>query len=83
MAIVAFLLAFAVPIYLLYQFNSHSWVWHVLAILAALSLGFVQTPPEWKTKTFDLLFGSAFVFLLTWGIGGLLPVVRHHHQRHA
>jgi len=28
-------------------------------------------------------FGSVFVFLMVWGIGGLLPVVRHHHARHA
>jgi len=31
----------------------------------------------------DMLFGSVFVFLLVWGIGGLLPVGRHHHPRHA
>ena len=83
MAILVFLLAFAIPVYLLYRFDSHSWIWHVLAIAAALGLGFVPTPPEWKTKTFDLLFGSVFMFLLVWGIGRLLPVVRHHHAKHA
>jgi hypothetical protein len=83
MATLAFLLAFGIAVYLLYRFHSHSWFWHALAIAAALSLGFVQTPPEWKTKTFDLLFGSAFVFLLVWGIGGLLPINRHHHHGHA
>jgi len=83
MAILAFLLAFGIPCYLLYRFHSQSWVLHVLAIAAALSLGFVQTPPEWKTKTMDLVFGFAFVFLLVWGVGGLLPVFRHHHHKHA
>jgi hypothetical protein len=83
MAFLAFLLAFGIPVYLLYHFHSQSWFWHVLAIVAALSLGFVQTPPEWKSKTFDLLFGSTFVFLLVWGVGGLLPVFHHHHEKHA
>jgi hypothetical protein len=83
MAILVFLLAFAIPVYLLYRFGSHSWIWHTLALAAALGLGFLPTPPEWKTKTFDLLFGSVFMFLLVWGIGGLLPVVRHHRARHA
>ena len=83
MTILVFLLAFVIPIYLLYQFHSHSWIWHVLAIAAALTLGFIPTPLEWKTKTFDLLFGGVFLFLLTWGIGGLLPIARHHHERHA
>ena len=83
MAILVYLLAFGIPVYLLYRFDSHSWLWHALAIAAAVGLGFVPTPPEWKTKTFDLLFGSVFMFLLVWGIGGLLPVVRHHHARHA
>jgi hypothetical protein len=83
MAILIYLLAFGLPVYLLYRFDSHSWIWHAFAIAAALVLGFVPTPPEWKTKTFDLLFGSVFVFLLVWGVGGLLPVGRHHHARHA
>jgi hypothetical protein len=83
MAILVFLPAFVIPVYLLYQFGSNSWVWHALAIAVAIGLGFVPTPPEWKTKTFDLVFGSVFVFLVVWGIGGLLPVVRHHHARHA
>ena len=30
-----------------------------------------------------LLFGSTFVFLLVWGVGGLLPVFHHHHEKHA
>ena len=83
MAILVYLLAFGLPVYLLLRFDSHSWIWHALAIAAALALGFVPTPPEWKTKTFDLLFGSVFVFLMVWGIGGLLPILRHHHARHA
>ncbi len=83
MAILVYLLAFAIPVFLLARFRSHSWICHALALAAALGLGFLPTPPEWKTKTFDLLFGAAFLFLLVWGIGGLLPVRSRHHEKHA
>jgi hypothetical protein len=82
LAVLVYLLAFAIPAYLLYQFHSRAWYWHVLAILAALGFGFVQTPPEWKSPTSDLLIGGVFLFLLVWGLGGLLTT-RPHHEKHA
>ena len=50
--------------------------------MGALALGFVPTPAELKSSTFDLTFGGVFIFLMVWGIGGLI-VFRPHHERHA
>ena len=81
-----YLLAIGIPAYLLYRFHSQSWFWHVLAILAAFALGLMPTPPEFKTVTWDLVFGFTFVALMSWGIGGLLFYRTHattHRHRHA
>lgn len=81
-AVLVYVGAFAIPLFLLYRFHSAHWLLHALALLAALGMGFVQTPPEWKSPTYDLVFGGAFVFLVTWGLGGLMTF-RRHHERHA
>lgn len=81
LAVLIYLLAIGIPVYLLYRFRSQSWYWHVLAILAAVGVGFAPTPPTWRTEAFDLLFGFAFIVLLVWGIGGLV-VFRPHYPRH-
>ena len=84
LAVLVYLLAFAIPAYLLYLFRSQSWYWHALAILAALALGLVPTPPDWKTAGFDLAFGFAMVALLVWGIGGMVVYRPHRHwEKHA
>jgi len=79
LAILVYLVAIGVPLYLLYRFGSKGWYWHVLAIAAAVALGFVPTPPEWKSPTADLAFGFVLTFLLLWGAGGL--VVHRPHIR--
>ena len=84
-AVLIYLLAIGIPVFLLYHFRSQPWYWHILAALAALGLGFVPTPPTWKTESFDLAFGFVFILLLVWGIGGLV-VFRphtHHREKHA
>ena len=85
LAVLIYLLAIGIPWFLLYHFRSQNWYWHLLAIAAALGLGFVPTPPAWKTETFDLVFGFTFILLLVWGIGGLVVFRPHrpHHERHA
>lgn len=82
LVLLVYLLAFAIPLYLLYRFHSRAWYWHVLAILAALGLGFFQRPAEWNTPMFDLALGAAFLFLIMWGLGGLLAF-HTHHEKHA
>jgi hypothetical protein len=53
----------------------------VLSIAAALALGLVPTPPEWKSARVDLVFGFALTFLLLWGAGGLVVFRPHVHTR--
>ncbi len=82
LVVLVYLLAVGIPIYILYLFRSQAWYWHALAIVAALALGFVPTPPSLKSSAFDLVFGAVFLLLLIWGVGGLL-VFRPHWERHA
>ena len=82
LAFLVYLAAVVIPVYLLYRFHSQAWYWHVLAILAAMAVGLVPTPPEWKSRGFDLLFGFVLVWLMVWGIGGFLTA-RGHRERHA
>ena len=81
LAVLVYLLAIAIPIYLLYRFGSESWYWHALSIAAALALGIVPTPPGWKGAGVDLLFGFALTLLLLWGVGGLVVFRPHVHTR--
>jgi len=82
--VLIYLVALAVPVYLLYQFRAQAWYWHMLCVAGALALGFVPTPPAWKTQTFDLMFGFSFIFLMIWGVGGLILFHDdgHHERRH-
>ena len=81
-AVLVYLLAIGIPVFLLYHFHSRAWWLHVLAIVAALALGFVPIPSDTRTATLDLLFGAVFIFLMVWGIGGLI-VFHPHHEKHA
>jgi hypothetical protein len=82
LAVPVYLAALAIPIYLLYRYHAQTWFWHILAIAAGLSLGFVSIPPELQRRGFDLLFGFLMVVLLFWGVGGLI-IYRTHHPKHA
>ena len=82
MAIVVYLLSFALAVLLLYAIHSRPWYLHAMAVAAALVLGFVQPPPEWKGIAYDLAFGGLITFLLVWGVGGLITI-RPHREKHA
>jgi hypothetical protein len=82
LAVLVYLAAAAIPVYLLYHFHACSWYWHVLAIAAGISLGFIPIPPEYQRRGFDLLLGFSLVVLLFWGIGGLITP-HHHREKHA
>ena len=81
-AVLVYLLAIGIPAYLLHHFQFQAWYWHALAIAAALGIGLIPTPPEWKTTGSDLVFGFVIVFLLVWGIGGFV-LWRPHREKHA
>jgi hypothetical protein len=86
-AVLVYLLAMGIPIYLLYRFHSQIWYWHALSLLAAIALGFLPIPFALQKPEFDLLFGFTFIVLMIWGAGGLIlyPPQRHthHHEKHA
>ncbi len=81
-AVLVYLVALGLPIWLLYRFGSATWPWHILAIAISLVLGFIPFPAALKGAGADLIFGFVFTFLIVWGIGGLV-VYRHHLHRHA
>lgn len=81
LAVLVYLSAIAVPVYLLYRFGSEAWYWHLLSIAAAIAVGLVPTPPQWKSAGVDLLFGFVLTFLLLWGVGGLVVFRPHIHTR--
>jgi len=82
LAVLAYMAALAVPGFLLYRFGSLAWYWHAVSILAALGVGFMPTPPALANPACELLTGIVFVFLVVWGIGGLV-VFRPHREKHA
>jgi hypothetical protein len=85
LAVLVYLLAMGIPIYLLSRFHSQSWYWHTLSVLAAITLGFIPIPFELQKPEFDLLFGFTFIVLMIWGAGGLILFRTHHahDQKHA
>ncbi|MBS1859655.1 MAG: hypothetical protein JST11_30065 [Acidobacteria bacterium] len=87
LAILVYLAAIAIPIWLLYEFGGQSWYWHCLALAAGIGLGFLPIPPALQGPVFDLAFGFAFITLLIWGAGGIIfyhtQGHHHHHARHA
>lgn len=65
----AYAASLVLALWLLYR--SHvRWYWHVLAVVVALVIGLIPTPePFVGNRLFDLIVGSLFVFLMTWGLG--------------
>lgn len=82
LVVLVYLLAIGIPLYVLYRFRSQAWYWHVVAIAAALYLGFMPTPPSMKGPIYDLIIGAVFVLLVVWGAGGLI-LFRPHREKHA
>jgi hypothetical protein len=81
-AVLVYMAAMAIPVWLLYHFGSGHWFWHVFAVMIGLLLGVVPLPAVFSNPTYDLIVGFVFVFLIVWGIGGLFPL-RSHHEKHA
>ena len=82
-AVLVYTAAMAIPIYLLHQFHTQAWPWHVLAVIASIVLGLTPVPQAFQGPGFDLLLGFVFVALLFWGAGGLIVYHPGHHQKHA
>jgi hypothetical protein len=82
LAVLVYLFAVGLPLYLLYHFHPLAWYWHSLAIAAAISLGLIPIPARFQNAVFDLIFGFVFIALLIWGVCGLL-LFRTHREKHA
>jgi hypothetical protein len=67
---------------LLRFFHACTWYWHVLSLALAVGLGLMPAQAAWQGPAYDLTVGMLFVFLLVWGIGGLL-MFQTHHEKHA
>src|SRR5271157_1678106 len=76
----------ALPLYLLYQFRSQAWYWHVMAVVVALVIGLMPGTALLQTENGSLLYGFWFLVLMIWGIGGLilrLIPYRWRREKHA
>jgi hypothetical protein len=86
LAVLIYLVAMGLPLYLLFHFQPRAWYWHALAIAGAISLGFIPIPAAMQKPVFDVIFACLFIALLIWGVCGLL--LSHsggdkHQHKHA
>ncbi len=70
---VLFLIACAIPWWLLHRFHAQPWYWHVLAVVVALVIGLMPGTALLNAAVGTQVYGMAFFILMAWGIGGLLP----------
>jgi len=87
--LLAYLGAFLFAVLCMYLFGQVRWYWHVAAIAAALAMGLMPPVPAWQGPQFDIIAGSLFIILFTWGVGEpvydslKLPHFHRHSQHHA
>jgi len=81
-AVLVYLVAMGLPLFLLYHYHSQAWYWHSLAVAAAIALGFIPIPLPMRNAAFDLAYGFVFIVLLIWGVCGLL-LFHMRHETHA
>ena len=85
LAILVYLAAIGIPVWLLYRYGSQSWYWHCAAIAVSIGLGLLPPSGRFQGPVFDLMFGATFIFLVIWGAGGIvfLNSRAHHNGHHA
>ena len=79
--------AFAVAVWIDYEFPRAGWYWRVVALALALAIGLTPPPPQLAGPVFDLGVGAAFTILFAWGISEaffrLFHLPHHVARRHA
>ena len=80
MVALAYGLAFAVAIFLLWRFSHIQWYWHALAVVAAIGLGLMPPIKVDATAVYDMVIGVVFLLLVVWGIGEPVFKVFHIHR---
>jgi hypothetical protein len=68
---------------LLYCYESRAWYWHAFGLAIALAIGFAPTPSGFNTPVITVLTGFVIVFLVFWGLVGLLLDMTPHRHKHA
>lgn len=80
MVALAYAAAFAAAIFLLWRFSNIKWYWHLLAVVAAIGLGFMPPLQVTATAVYDMVIGVVFLVLVVWGIGEPVFKVFHIHR---
>lgn len=75
--------AVGLAIALLYSFESRAWYWHAFGLALAFVLGFMPAPAGFDTPVMTVIIGFLIIFLLFWGLGGLLLLMSPHRHKHA
>lgn len=83
LAVLIYMAAVALAVGLVAFLKPIAWHYHVLAVMAALGLGFVHLPESYSGPWTDLLIGFFFTFLLLWGLAGLIFREGIHLHKHA
>ena len=77
----AFAAAIGIPIFLLWFFGRQAWFLHVLALAAALAIGFAPPTPVLNTMSGGaplgtFIYGFVVAILFIWGVGGVFAKKR-------
>ena len=79
--------AAALAVLLLLAFRARTWHWHVGSLVLATLVACLPYPRVGLANgpLVDLIVGSLILFLLVWGLGGLVfrPMEQHGQQKHA
>lgn len=68
----SYLIAAGLALLLLLVLRARRWYWHAISALLGLTAGLAPPPGGSGGDLFYLVAGTACVFLLLWGLGGLL-----------
>jgi hypothetical protein len=68
----SYLLAALAALLVLFAFGPVAWYFHVIGFLAGLLAGLMPPPSGNGSDLFYIITGTACVFLLLWGAGGIL-----------
>lgn len=77
LVLLAYGLAVALALLLLYRFEPVHWALHVLSVVAAFAIGLVRLPVGLATPEATVTIGTVFLFLFTWGAAA--PFFRFWH----
>lgn len=75
--------AAALAVVLLHFFESRAWYLHAFSLALAFVIGYVPTPQNFDHPVMVVITGCVIIFLLFWGLGGLLLLLTPHRHKHA